>query len=121
MGAPILSDLTPENIQLLAELAAIAPGSLGNSTPPGWLNPNYVTGADHGNSIVGVTVTFTGIAIIAVCLRIYTRATQKERPPGLDDFAIVPAMVSPKCPLKINPLKEISSLLSGFCHCHGSL
>jgi hypothetical protein len=88
MGAPILSDITPENAQLMAELAAIAPGSLGTSTPPGWLNPNYVTGADHGNSIVGVTVTFTALALIAVCLRLYTRATQNERRLGLDDFTM---------------------------------
>jgi hypothetical protein len=95
MVAPILSDLTQENVQLITELTAIAPGSLSNSTPPGWLNPNYVTRVNQGNSIIGVTVAFTAIAFIAVCLRIYTRATQKERSLGLDDFTIVPAIVSP--------------------------
>lgn len=108
MVAPILSDITPENVQLMGQLAVIAPGSLANSTPPAWLNPNYVTGADQGNVIVGVTVTFTVIAFIAVCIRLYTRATQKNRSLGLDDFTIVPAMVSPKCPLKIDPLRELS-------------
>jgi hypothetical protein len=101
MVAPILTGLTPENIQLIAQLDAIAPGSLGGSTPPGWLNPNYVTGADHGKSIVGVTITFTALALVAVCLRLYTRATQKERSLGLDDFAIIPAMVSPRLLVRI--------------------
>jgi multisubunit Na+/H+ antiporter MnhF subunit len=122
MGAPILSDLTPENMKLIGELVAIAPGSLGNSTPAAWLNPNYVTGVDQGNAIVGVTVTFTVIALIAVCLRVYARASPKERALGLDDFTIIPAMVSSlKCLLKINHMQDISLILSGFCHCHGNL
>jgi hypothetical protein len=95
MGPPLLSNLTPENEQLLSELIALAPASLANSTPPGWFDPDYVPRVDKGTAIFTVAVTATVLAFIAVCLRVYTRATQKDRPLGLDDYAIVPGMASP--------------------------
>jgi hypothetical protein len=113
MGPPLLYNLTPENQQLLAELAALGSSSLTNSTPPGYFDPDYVPLVNLGSTIVGVTISFTVIALIAVCFRVYTRTTQKERPLGLDDFTIVPGMVSLTEILRKKELK----LLPGFCYC----
>ena len=96
MAPPLLSDLTPELTKLMTELIAMAPAgaSLQSSAPPDYFDPGYVPRVNHGNDILGVIITFTIIAFITVCLRIYARATQKNRALGLDDFTIIPGMVS---------------------------
>jgi hypothetical protein len=98
MAPPMMSDLTPQTEALMTFLLSkLPPGdtSVQSSFPPNYFDPSYVPGEGRGDMIMGVTIAFTAVALIAVCLRIYTRATQKTNGLGLEDAAIVPAMVSP--------------------------
>lgn len=88
------SNLSPADLQLLQELAAMAPPSQANFTPPALLDPHYVP-PSRGGAIIGVSVATTALALISVCLRIFARATEKKTGLGLDDYTIVFAVVSP--------------------------
>jgi hypothetical protein len=48
----------------------------------------------NGLKIIGVALSFTIAASSVTFLRIYTRATQKKGKLNLDDYIIIPAMVS---------------------------
>jgi hypothetical protein len=87
------STLSPQDQQLLQELAAMAPPSQANFTPPALLDPHYVP-PSQGGVIIGVSVATTALAVIAVCLRIFARATGKKLGLGSDDYTIVLALVS---------------------------
>jgi hypothetical protein len=68
---------SPADLQLIQELAAMAPPSRANFTPPALLDPNYIP-PDRGGAIIGVTVVTTLVAFAAVCIRIYVRAIRKD-------------------------------------------
>ena len=89
---PPTPSLSPADLQLMQELAAMAPPSQANFTPPALLDPNYIP-PDRGGVIIGVSVATMVVAFVAVCLRLYARATQKEKKLGLDDYTIIPAVV----------------------------
>jgi hypothetical protein len=84
--------MSPEDWQLLLDLIALAGPSKANFTFPALLDPNYVP-PSKGGVITGVSISTTALAFIAVCLRIYARATQKNNRLGLDDLTIVSALV----------------------------
>jgi hypothetical protein len=88
------SKLSPEDLQLLQELAAMTPPSQANFTPPALLDPHYVP-PSQGGVVIGVSVATTALALITVCLRVFARATEKKVGLGLDDYTIVFAIVSP--------------------------
>jgi hypothetical protein len=88
----ILSAMSPEDWQLLLDLIALAGPSQANFTYPALLDPNYVP-PSKGGAITGVSISTTVLAFIAVCLRIYGRATQKNNRVGLDDLTIISALV----------------------------
>ena len=87
------SDFSPENQELLRGLLAMLPPGTTFKTPPSWTDPNYVPSVNRSNSIIAVAVISTVIPFVAVCLRIYTRATQRNTALGLDDLMIVLGMV----------------------------
>jgi hypothetical protein len=103
-------NLSPADQQLMLELAALAPPPAANFTPPGLLDPNYVA-PNRGGAVIAVSVASTVIALVVVCLRVLTRATQKNFGIGRDDYTILLAIVrdiSPHAGSKTNTFSQQS-------------